>query len=38
MNRAGSANELAGAVILLASDEGSYITGVNIDVDGGMKL
>ena len=38
MNRAGEACELAGAVVLLASDEGAYITGVNIDVDGGMKL
>ena len=38
MGRAGEASELAGAALLLASAAGSYITGVDITVDGGMSL
>jgi NAD(P)-dependent dehydrogenase (short-subunit alcohol dehydrogenase family) len=35
MGRAGELNELDGAILLLASDAGSFITGQNITVDGG---
>jgi NAD(P)-dependent dehydrogenase (short-subunit alcohol dehydrogenase family) len=35
---AGEAKDCAGMVLLLCSDEGKYITGENIFIDGGMKL
>lgn len=35
---AGLAKDCVGAVMLLASEEGRYITGANINVDGGMSL
>lgn len=38
MGRFGMASELDGALLLLASDAGSYITGVTIPVDGGQVL
>ena len=38
MGYAGLPEDCAPAVLLLCSDEGRYITGSNLDVDGGMKL
>lgn len=38
MGYAGLAEDLAGAALLLASNEGRYITGADIPVDGGMSL
>jgi NAD(P)-dependent dehydrogenase (short-subunit alcohol dehydrogenase family) len=32
----GSSEEIAAAVTFLASDESSYITGVDLAIDGGM--
>lgn len=38
MGRLGIAHELVGAMLLLASDAGSYITGITLAVDGGWTL
>lgn len=38
MGYAGRPEDCAPAVLLLCSEEGRYITGSNLDVDGGMKL
>jgi NAD(P)-dependent dehydrogenase (short-subunit alcohol dehydrogenase family) len=35
MKRFGTSEEVAGAVAFLASSDASFITGVEIDVDGG---
>lgn len=36
--RIGSSEEVAGAVLYLASDEASYVTGTTLVIDGGMTL
>lgn len=38
MGRVGEVSELAGPLLLLASDAGSYITGITLPVDGGWTL
>lgn len=38
MKRRGTANEIAAAIVFLASNGASYITGVNLDVNGGLYM
>jgi NAD(P)-dependent dehydrogenase (short-subunit alcohol dehydrogenase family) len=38
MRRIGKPGELDGALLLLASEAGSYMTGTTIVLDGGQKL
>ncbi|CAG9166346.1 SDR family oxidoreductase [Cupriavidus respiraculi] len=38
LGRIGRADEIASAALMLTSGEGSFITGVNLRVDGGIAL
>jgi 3-oxoacyl-[acyl-carrier protein] reductase len=38
MQRVGMPEDVAGAILLLASDEAKYITGGYLAVDGGMTM
>ena len=38
IGRFGQADDIVGIVTMLCSDHGSYITGADIVIDGGMKL
>jgi 3-oxoacyl-[acyl-carrier protein] reductase len=38
MGRPGTAEEVAGAVAFLASDDAAYMTGQTLKVDGGMVM
>lgn len=38
MDRAGTADEMAGAALLLCSDAGRFVTGIDLQVDGGAHL
>ena len=38
MGRFGTPEDCVGAVLMLCGDQGAYITGVDINIDGGMKL
>ena len=38
LGRTGTAEDIANAVVFLASDQASYLTGVSLDVNGGLYM
>jgi 3-oxoacyl-[acyl-carrier protein] reductase len=38
LKRVGHPRDIAGAIVFLASEEASYITGATLQVDGGARL
>ncbi|MGY0035587.1 SDR family oxidoreductase [Pedobacter sp. NJ-S-72] len=38
LKREGKASEVADLVVYLASDQSSYVTGTNIDINGGLNF
>ena len=38
MKRLGTPGEVAGIILVLASSQSSYVTGTNIDIDGGLNM
>lgn len=38
LGRLGEVEDVANAVLFLSSDEGKFITGVNLEVDGGRTI
>ena len=38
LGRVADASEIASAILFLASEEGQYVTGATLDVNGGIRM